>query len=382
MDTSSNKRLNIKNVNAQLEALGLSQSNISEKLGVSRQCVSNWIQEKKFPRPGVLLKFAKLLELSFDEIIIKNNISQEPVVAFRKKGSHKISSEYIEDAKDKGFLLEQLIAYLPYDNLSAPPALIAPELDYDYIQAAAAEVRKAIEKEKDDKIDFMDLIDSFNRHHAAIIPVFWGNKSKHENALHIYLPQSRTTWIYLNLDSKIHDFKFWMAHELGHVKAPELRGEQSEDFADFFAGALLVNKKMAKQEYTVLKGLSNKQLQLARIKEKAEELTISPLTIYYEINRYAEHIKQPPIDLEKDRAIYKVNTSFCSHYKSLAEHLFDTLPPSAEAYIESARKYFESPFFEALKMLVTQKKKSVGVLQAILNLSPPDAHALYEGLFS
>ncbi len=152
-----------------------------------------------------------------------------------------------------------------------------------------------------------------------IIPVFWGNKSNHENALHIYLPGSRTTWIYLNFDSKVHDFKFWMAHELGHVKAPGLENEAAEDFADLFAGALLINEEMAKYEYDALRRLGKKSHQLARIKDKAEELTISPLTIYYEINRYAEYTEQPMIDLEKNNAI--------------------------------------------------------------LNLIPPDAHALYEGLF-
>jgi len=380
--TAQRKALNIEKIISQLEQLGISQSNLAQKLEVSKQSVTNWIQEKKFPRPAVLLKLAKTLGLSFDEIILKKSSSQEPVVAFRKKGNHKISSDYMEDAKDKGFLLEQVVPYLPYDKLSVPPVLIEPKLDYDYIQAAADEVRKAIGKENGDKIDFQDLIDFFNRHHAVIIPVFWGNKTNHENALHIYLPKSRTTWIYLNLDSKVHDFKFWMAHELGHVKSPGLEHETAEDFADLFAGALLFNREMAQHEYDVLKGMPKKSHQLARIKDKAEELTISPLTIYYEINRYALHTNQSKIDLEKNNAIFKVNTAFCSQYKNIAEHLFETLPPHAQEYIKSTRDTFGSPFFESLKRLIKQKEKTIGFLQAILNLSPPDAHALYEGLFS
>lgn len=380
MKILSNKKLNIENITIQLEKLGLSQSSLAKELGTVRQNISNWMQEKKFPRPGALLKLAKKLQLSFDDLIIKTDISQEPVVTFRKKGSHKISSEYIEEVKDKGFLLEQLITYLPYDKLSTPPTLIDPKLHYEYIQEAAATVRKAIGKEGEFKIEFDDLIDFFNQHHAVIIPVFWGNKSNHENALHLYLPQSRTTWIYINLDSKIHDFKFWMAHELGHVKAPKLQYEEAEDFADSFAGALLVNEELAEHEYDVLKTLPTNSLKIGQIKEKAEELTISPLTIYYEINKYAEYKKLPKIDLEKNQAIFKANTLFCKQYKSLAEHLFDTLPPNASDYIESARKYFDSPFFDSLKMLMSQKKKSVGFLQAILNLSTPDAHALHKDL--
>ncbi|MCP3900857.1 MAG: helix-turn-helix transcriptional regulator [Desulfobacteraceae bacterium] len=380
MKTLFNKKLNIENISIQLEKLGLSQSSLAKELDTPRQNISNWMQEKKFPRPSALLKLAKKLQLSFDDLVIKTDISREPVVAFRKKGNHKISGEYIEEAKDKGFLLEQLIPYLPFDELSTPPTLINPALDYKYIQTAAAQVRKAIGKKDEFKIEFNDLIDFFNQHHAVIIPVFWGDKKNHENALHIYLPQSRTTWIYLNLDSKIHDFKFWMAHELGHVKAPELQQEEAEDFADSFAGALLVNEEMAEHEYGILKTLPSNNLKIARLKEKAEELTIAPLTIYYEINKYAEYKKIPKIDLEKKRIIFKESALFCSQYNSLAEHLFDTLPPNANEYIESARKYFDSPFFDSFKMLMSQKKKTVGFLQAILNLSTPDAHALYKDL--
>ena len=65
-----------------------------------------------------------------------------------------------------------------------------------------------------------------------LIPVLWGARDRHENALHIYLPGSATTWVYLNLDSEVHDFKLWMAHELAHVLAPGLRGDLGEDFAD------------------------------------------------------------------------------------------------------------------------------------------------------
>ena len=43
--------------------------------------------------------------------------------------------------------------------------------------------------------------------------------------------------VLINLDTHAHDFKFWMAHELGHAKAPDLRGDDAENFADMFAGA-------------------------------------------------------------------------------------------------------------------------------------------------
>lgn len=45
-----------------------------------------------------MLKLANLLKLSFDDIIIKKEFFYEPVVAFRKKGSHRISPAYMEAA--------------------------------------------------------------------------------------------------------------------------------------------------------------------------------------------------------------------------------------------------------------------------------------------
>lgn len=43
----------------------------------------------------------------------------------------------------------------------------------------------------------------------------------------------------LNLDSKVTDFLFWMAHEIGHSIAPSLCDQAAEDFADAFAQSLL-----------------------------------------------------------------------------------------------------------------------------------------------
>ena len=108
-----------------------------------------------------------------------------------------------------------------------------------------------------EEIRFEHLIGFFNELQAVIIPVLWGNKENHENALHIYLPASMTTWIYLNLDCRIHDFKFWMAHELGHIHAPTLQSEAGEDFADAFAGALLVPHELAELEYEELQNLAD-----------------------------------------------------------------------------------------------------------------------------
>ena len=219
----SNKKLNLENIAGKLESMGLSQSKLASELGVSREAVSKWMKNEKFPRPEKLLGLAKLLKLRFEEIVVRVESEGEPAIAFRKKGRHQISDEYIAEAKYMGSLLEKLVPYLPFDTFSRPPSLIDPNQDYEYVHKITQEIRNYIGATGTSEISFQSLISFFDQFHAVIIPVFWGDRDQHENALHIYLPKTMTTWIYLNLDSKIHDFKFWMAHELGHIKSPDLK---------------------------------------------------------------------------------------------------------------------------------------------------------------
>jgi len=375
-----NKKLNIKNITEKLESMGLSQSNLASELGVSREAVSKWMKNQKFPRPEKLLKLAHRLKLSFDEIVVRLPSEGEPVIAFRKKGQHKISDDYIEAAKYTGSLLEKLVPYLPFDNLSRPPSLIDPKLDYEYIHRITKEIRAAIGATGTSEISFQSLISFFDQHHAVIIPVFWGNKDQHENALHIYLPKTMTTWIYLNLDSKIHDFKFWMAHELGHIKSPDLKGDEAEDFADDFAGALLIDEDTAKREYIQMCRLRTIPKQINRLKETAENLVVSPITVSYEINKYARHINKAAIDLERNNAIYKATTVFNRQFNTVSQSLFKNKKPTASEYISCPKSLFQSPFFDAIRSFLKDNKKSAGFIQSVLNLPLADAQYLYEEL--
>lgn len=375
-----NKELNIEKITERLESMGLSPSKLASTLGVSRQAVSKWMKNEKFPRPEKLLRFANLLKLPFDEIVVRFESEEEPAIAFRKKGRHQISDEYIEEAKYMGSLLEKLVPYLPFDTFSRPPSLIDPKQDYEYIHKITQEIRNYIGATGTSEISFQSLISFFDQFHAVIIPVFWGNRDQHENALHIYLPKTMTTWIYLNLDSKIHDFKFWMAHELGHIKSPDLKGDEAEDFADAFAGALLINEETAKKEYALMCRLGTIPKQINRLKEIAENLVVSPITVYYEINKYAKYINKPEIDLETNNMIYKAATVFNGQSKTVSQHLFENKKPTASEYISCPKKIFQSPFFDALRSFLKEHKKPAGFIQSILNLPLTDAHYLYEEL--
>lgn len=376
----SNKKLNLRNVTQRLALLGFSQSRLASELGVSRQAVSKWMKNEKFPRPGKLLELARLLEMPFDEIVTRIESEYEPVVAFRKKGRHKIAPDYAKNAKEMGSLLERLVPYLPFDKFSRPPSLIDPILDYEYIHKITREIRADIGAGPESEISFESLISFFSTYHAVIIPVFWGSKKQHENALHIFLPKTMTTWIYLNLDSKIHDFKFWMAHELGHVKSPQLKGDEAEDFADAFAGALLIEQETADKEYDHLRRLRAVPKQINRLKQVARNLVISPITAYYEINKYAKHTNNPKIDLETNSEIFKAATVFNKRSKTVSQVLFNNRKPRPLEYISCPKEIFQSPFFDALKNFLKENNKSAGFVQSILNLPLADAQHLYEEL--
>lgn len=372
--------LNITTLNQRTQELGLSQSQLAKDLDVSRESVSKWFRNEAYPRPDKLLKLARLLNLAFSELVTQITTVNEPVVAFRKKGAHKITDDYIEQARDMGRILSGLVPLLPFDDLSQPATLRNPVNDYAYIQKAAQRIRAQIGVHEADEIGFDKLIRFFGDLHAVIIPVLWGNRDNHENALHIYLPESMSTWIYLNLDCKIHDFKFWMAHELGHVHTPQLQGEEGEDFAEAFAGALLVPQELAEHEYKKLSRFTNPWGQINRIKEVAQRLVVSPLSVYYEVNKFAVHNGKPKIDLESKREIYQATTNFNKEFKPVIECLFGTKTPSPSRYIACAKDDFGSPFFDMLKNYIAEHHKSASFIQTLLNIPLLDAQNVYEEL--
>ncbi len=368
-----NKKLNIEKIKSQLDKLGFNQADIATKLNVSREAVSQWLKDNKFPKPLNLLELMNLLNLTVDEIILAS--SSEPIVSFRKKGNYKIKEEHIEQAKDMGFMLENLVPYLS-KKLYSPPYFKNPIIDYKYIEEVSQDIREMINL-KNAKINFKDLIDCFVKFQAILIPVLWGNKKVHMNALHILLPSSNTLWVYLNLDTNIYDFKFWMAHELGHIIASDLKDEESEIFADKFAGALLFPENLAEETYQQLyANHNNKGKQINIIKSIARELLISPITIYSQIKSYTDYYDKESIDLD----IYPANTNFTKEGELVSKILFKENNPNTSEYISTTKETFKSIFFDVLKEYLKKENKSTGIITRMLNISFYDAKEIYQVL--
>jgi len=372
------KSLNTTNINTAMDRAGLTQTRLAEKIQVSKEIVSKWLSGSKFPRPDKLLKLGLALDLEFSDLVEQPEDENTPVIAFRKKGNARTTQAHIKKAREMGLMLEPLVPYLPFDQFLQPPALKNPCDDYTYVQEVATKVRREIGLGIDKVLDFSHLIKKFNELQAVIVPVMWGRKERHENALHIYLPQSMTTWVYLNLDTEIHDFKFWMAHELGHIYARELRDEDAEDFADNFAATLLFPSSLAKQAYQELIAIEGNAKQVELIRKRADDYDISMITVYYEVNKYAESDNLEKIELGD--YLFKANTNFNKQYKTVRETLFPGNAPDAAAYIKTSEAIFDTPFFGALRSYLAQNRKSAGYLQCILDTPLLDAKELHAEL--
>ena len=372
------RSINIGNANLAIESKGLTQTEISKQLNVSREAVSQWFNKKSFPRPNKLLQLGKILELNFDELVSKED-ELAPKIAFRKMKGTKTKNHHIEKAQDMGCFLEHLTPYLPFDTTEMPPILRKPVCNYEYLNKIALKVRKDLKIDKFQKVDFHHLIGHFSTLQAVIIPVLWGSKLRHENAIHIFLPKSQTTWIYLNLDTNIHDFKFWMAHELGHCLSPSLEGEDAEDFADAFAATLLFPHQLAEIAYITINGEKTIANKISKILTIAKEQVISPNTVMKQVDAYAKFENITKINLGKNP--YGAFTNFNKKYPNLSETIFGDIEKlSPKEFIKKSQQNFNTPFYSMLGKYLKQHKKGHGFVQTIMDIPLLDARGIHAEL--
>lgn len=378
------KRLNADKAQQAIDRVGLTQTAVADALGVTREAVSQWLLHKSFPRPNKLLKLGKLLNLSFDDLVTRED-PYAPKVAFRKMRGTKTKDHHIEKAQEIGRFLRHLVPYLPFDTFEMPPVLKSPSCDYNYLRTVTKKVREDINLGAEEVVDFTHLIRRFGELQAVVVPVMWGAMQRHENAVHIYLPDSQSTWVYLNLDTNIHDFKFWMAHELGHCLSPSLEDDEAEDFADAFAASLLYPHELAEGAYVSIRSQHSSAAKIAHVIGLANQLIISPWTVFGQVNKYAESTGQPQIQLSKS-AFPGAVTNFNKRYKNLSETLFgdneldEHGKPGARDYIEKAEGAFETPFFDLLRKYLKEHDKGPGYVQTVLDMPLLDARSIHAEL--
>jgi transcriptional regulator with XRE-family HTH domain len=370
------KVLHSESIRAALAAKGWDQKKLAEAVGVSAQAVTNWMKGQDFPRPATLLKLASTLSLGFDKLVLVD-VASQPVIAFRKKGGAKTTEEHVLRARAMGSMLKPLVGYLPARQ-ALRTQISDVSLAYDHLQATVAAVRSKLGIGQAAVLSYEHLIKQFVENDAVIVPVMWGEKKRHENALHILLPAEKVTFIYLNLDTHLEDFKFWMAHELAHVYTPDLAGKDAgEDFADAFAGALLFPKELAHQAYVSASSKRTASSVISSLHTFAQEHLISLYSVFTEVNKYAVAMGLPPLKAgEKD--VHAVRNSVRGELVSAI--LFKPLPPDPKTYIASAHGVFQSLFFTALQAMLRDRGTGAGYVQQVLSVALPDAQAVYDEL--
>jgi len=368
--------INAETIKSVLESKGWDQKRLSKEIGVSAQAVTNWFKGVDFPRPDKLLSLSTVLSIPFSKLVFTPAI-ELPVIAFRKRAGTKTTAVHLERAQLIGALLRPLVSYLP-PLKSLRTVIPAPSMHYEDLQNAVSDVRHKLGVGMGSVISYSQLIKEFSNNDAVIIPVMWGNKSTHENALHILLKSEKVTFIFLNLDTYIEDFKFWMAHELAHVFTPELAGtNDGEDFADAFAGALLFPRELAQDAYSKASSKANASGQLRVLRDFAREHEISLHSVFLQVCNYAKSLNLPSLKVTGE-SIHSVRS--LSRGKLVSNILFEPMPPDPETYISAVQNTFQSPFFDSMKRMISEKGTGHGYIQQILDSSIGDATALHNEL--
>lgn len=361
-----------------LAAKGWDQKQLAEELGVSGQAVTNWMKGVDFPRPATLLKLASTLALGFDQLVLADEANQ-PVIAFRKKGGTKTTEDHVSRARAMGAMLKPLVAYLPARQ-SLRTQISDTSLAYESLQATAAAVRAKLGIGQEAVLSYEHLIGQFAENDAVIVPVMWGARKTHENALHILLPAEKVTFIYLNLDTHLEDFKFWMAHELAHVFTPALAGkDEGEDFADAFAGALLFPRELAHHAYVSASHRRTSSSIIGVLHDLAQRHMISLYSVFNEVSKYAAALGLAPLEVTTQQ-VHAARNSDGVRGELVSATLFRPLPPEPGTYIAAAHSVFQSAFFAALQALLRERGTGVGYVQQVMSIALPDAQAIHREL--
>lgn len=369
------KKINIAVLKSALQKLGWTQKNLAVEMGVSAQSITNWMKGTDFPRPDKLIRLAMMLGLNFSDLVLTKE--NAPVVAFRKRAGTKTTDDHRLKAMTMGAMLQPLVPYLPKLK-SLRTKISTPSLAYRSLQNAVKEVRGKLGIGLEAPLQFQNIISEFDANDAIIIPVMWGQKTRHENALHILLPSEQVTFIYLNLDTHIEDFKFWMAHELAHVYTPELAGsDEGEDFADAFAGTLLFPENIAILAYVEAIKKQTQQAEMGVLQRYAKEHQISLYSVFCEVQKFAKESELPRLKT-KPQQIHALRS--ITRGELVSEILFKPLPPQPDALIASAHSVFQSHFFESMKRLLLDKGTGSGYIQQVLDVNMQDGIAIHNEL--
>ena len=367
------KSLNIDRITTRMTELGLNQASLAEKLSVSRESVSKWFKQESFPRPAYLLALAKALSFTFNEISLADS---RPVgsFAYRTNRNKPVDKKRTEIAEDMLASLETLKPYLNKLPLFGIAPLSHPVIDYSYSQRVVQNLRNTLGCSECGPINEKVLISYFITYGIVFIPVLWGTNG--DNALHVCLADGQTHFVYVNLEKKLSDFKFWIAHELSHIITPNMPKADADLFADMFASIFLYPEPCAEKLYAQISLKEDIGYKINCIIEEASAYAISPVTVFKQLNAYAEESDKPVIMFD----VFPVAQNYTKTVKMVSEILFEEDQPAVGKYISISKDIFGSLFWDALSVLIKKEQKSPSFIQRIINIPIADAKGVWYSL--
>lgn len=372
------RKLNHELVRTTAQEAGFTFTKLALEMGVSKESVSKWLNGEANPRPGKAIKLGRLLKLSYEQMFGARDNANEPQVAFRLTRNQIPSEEHHERAREMGRMYEELVPYLPFNRFEAPPRLKSPSAEYDYLDQLCTSLRREMGLEADVPVSLPTLFKHLSdKLQAVVVPVFWGHrKGKAELAAHIYSPKTKTTWIPFNLDTKLWDARFWVAHELAHVYTFEVLDEtESEKFSDAFAGTLVFPVSVAKRAYDDIASARLKSHKLDLLVAFGKQMHVSPVCVAKQVDRFAAAHKLPTVNAEYD-GLYAAVTRMLKKEKTVAQEFFLGEEPSVGQLLEAGTNIFKSPFFETLSKYLKANGGNPAFIQGLLDCSMADAKAL------
>ncbi len=370
-------RLNIDALRRALQLKGMQQNELAAKLEVTDAAVSQWLSGTTEPKPATLLKMARAVGLTVAELLVTEEPA--PLVAYRRKGQQKTTEFNEDEALDQAYALDALVDLLP-PRTFRPPSVANANPTYRCAELAAAEQRSRLDTEPGQPVSWRSLMKWFADWQAVVVPVFWGERENHGNALHIHLPRTNHTFVFINLDSERLDFKFWLAHEMAHVLTPDMVGsENGEDFADLFAGALLFPRDVAAEAYREAVGANSAAIALNTMADWARKWEVSLFTVYSQCNRLAEDRKVPPLKIDST-AVHAARRRLDKTLPKIRDELFEGQTPDVHQYIDVAARQFGGEFFNALAQYVGTREGGPTYIRRCMHATLRDSLALYGAL--
>jgi Zn-dependent peptidase ImmA (M78 family)/DNA-binding XRE family transcriptional regulator len=275
---------NVKSIQIYREQLGLSQAELGDRLGVTRQTIAAWEKEEREPSVAQLMRIAQALNIGIDLLIHQPQDSLaivETGLLFRADQPSALTpylrAALSQKASNYGFI-EQLVKEIP----TLPEMRPLKEYDPDFVEEVAREIRDWLGVG-----EISPLGDVFAILESKGLKVILHPLPSEVSGFSAYNEESGAT-IFVNA-THCSERKFFTAlHELAHLifhrleyRVPRVHGKGSDHrelTANHLAGAVMLPADVIKRELSAYRDRWIPEPLLIDIKKR---YTVSMRTVLY-----------------------------------------------------------------------------------------------------